>query len=66
MADKLMYNPYDDTENYPFCRLQLVVETFGHSSWWTNQSKFNKVSKLVKPTISQQANKKTLFKDFGD
>ena len=25
-------NPNDDTQNYPFCRLQLVVETFGHST----------------------------------
>ena len=39
-ADKLMYN--GDTQNYPFCRLQLVVETFDHSTKWTNQSKFNK------------------------
>ena len=30
MADKLMYKPNDDTQNYLFCRLQLVVETFGH------------------------------------
>ena len=25
MADKLMYIPNDDKQNYPFCRLQLVV-----------------------------------------
>ena len=31
IADKLMYIPNGDTQNYPFCRLQL-----------TNQSKFNK------------------------
>ena len=37
MADKLIY-----IENYPFCRLQLVVETLGHSTYWTNQSKSNK------------------------
>ena len=30
MADILMYNPKDDTQNYPFYRLQLVVETLGH------------------------------------
>ena len=24
MADKLMYIPDDDTQNYPFCRLQLL------------------------------------------
>ena len=32
MADKLMYIPTDDTQNYPFCRLELVVETFEHSN----------------------------------
>ena len=30
-----MYTSNDDTQNYPVCRLQLVVETFGHS---TNQN----------------------------
>ena len=24
MADKLMYIPYDDTQNYPFFRLQAI------------------------------------------
>ena len=32
MADKLMYIPNDNTHNYPFCRLQLVFETFEHST----------------------------------
>ena len=41
MADKLMYIPNDDTQNYPFCNLQLVVETFGHLTRRTNQSKYN-------------------------
>ena len=27
MADKSMYLPNDDTQNYPFCRLELVIET---------------------------------------
>ena len=27
MADKLMYIPSDDTQNYRFCRLKLVAET---------------------------------------
>ncbi len=26
MADKFMYICNDDTQNYPFCRLHLVVE----------------------------------------
>ena len=30
MADKFMYIPNDKTPNYLFCRLQLVVETFGY------------------------------------
>ena len=29
MADKFMYISNDDTQNYPFCWLKLVVETFG-------------------------------------
>ena len=37
-----MYIPNDDAQNYPFCRLKLVVETFGHLTKWTNQSKANK------------------------
>ena len=31
-AYKFMYISNDDTQNYPFFRLQLVVETFGHST----------------------------------
>ncbi len=42
MADKLMYISNDDTQNYPFYSLELVVETFGHLTQWTNQSKYNK------------------------
>ena len=30
MADKLMYIPIDDTQNYRFCRSKLVDETFKH------------------------------------
>ena len=56
MADILIYIPNDDTQKYHFYRLKLLVETFGHSTKWTNQSKFNKKSKVVKAT-----NKKTLL-----
>ena len=56
MADKLMYIPNDDTYNNPFCRLQIVVETYGHSILKTNKSKFIKSPKVDKPT-----NKKTLL-----
>ena len=56
LADKFMYIPNDGTQNYLICRLQLVVEeTFGHSTQWTNQSKFGK-KKVDKPT-----NKNTLL-----
>ena len=50
MADKLMYIPNDNMQNYPFSGLQLVVEKFGHSRSWTNQSNLIKVPKLGKPT----------------
>ena len=39
MADKLMYIPNDNTQSYPFCRLQFVVETFEHLTYWTNLMK---------------------------
>ena len=32
MSNKLIYIPNDNTQNYPFCRLQLVVESFKHST----------------------------------
>ena len=53
MAVKFMYIPNYDTQNYYFCRLQLVVEVFRHSTKCTNQLKFTIV---VKPT-----NKKVLL-----
>ena len=31
-ADKLMYIPNNDTQNYPFCRSKSVLETFEHSN----------------------------------
>ena len=56
MAEKLMHIVANkDTQNYPFCRLQSVVETFEHSTKRTNELKFTKVPKIDKPT-----NKKTL------
>ena len=32
MADKSMYIPNHETQNYPVCRLQLLVETFEYST----------------------------------
>ena len=52
MADKLMYISNDDTQNYTFCRLQLVVETFGKP---TNPN-------LIKvPRVVDSNNKKSLY-----
>ena len=45
-----MYFPNDDAQKYSFCRLQLVVETFGLSTEWINQTKLEKVPKVVDPT----------------
>ena len=42
MADKLMYIPIDDSKNFPFSKLQLVVKMFEHSTERINKSKFNK------------------------
>ena len=47
--------PKDNTQNYPFCRLKLVVKTFGHSLNELANPKFIEVPKVVKLT-----NKKTL------
>ena len=38
MADKVMYIQNDDTQNYPFCRLQLVADTFVHLTFYYNQN----------------------------
>ena len=48
MADKLMYIPNDEKQNYPFSRLKLMIEMFEHS---INQPiKIHKVPKVVNPT----------------
>ena len=57
MADKFIYISNDDTQNYLFCRLQLVVKTFGLNKP-TKQNSI-KVPKVFKPT-----NKKTLLLNF--
>ena len=58
MDDILMYIPNDNLQNYPFSKLQFVVERFEHSP--TNQNSI-KVSRVVKPT-----NKKTLLQNLMD
>ena len=43
-------HPHDYTQNYPFCRLQLMLETFDTPlNEPTNQNSI-KVHKVVKPT----------------
>ena len=54
MAEKFMYIPNDDNQNYHFCKLQLVVETSGLNEP-TNQNSIKK-TKVIKLT-----NKKTLL-----
>ena len=51
MADKLMYIPHDGTQNFPFCRLKLMVKTIEHSTLLTNQSNSPKV---VNPMIKKR------------
>ena len=62
MDDKLMCMPNNGTQNYPFCILELVVKKFEHSTWWTNQLKFTKVFKVVKPTNSTYGHICSVFK----
>ena len=55
MTVKLMYIPNDDTQNCPFCKLQIVVETQLIEP--TNQN-------LIKvPQVFKSTNKKTLLLD---
>ena len=49
MADKLIYIPYDDTQNYTFCRLKLVIETFEHElKERTNQNSLKLLSQRLR------------------
>ena len=45
-----MYISNDNTQNYHFCRLQKVVETFGHSNHDTINQNVIEAPKVVKPT----------------
>ena len=58
MADKLIFIPNDDTRNYSFCRLHLVVVLFGQDTQLNEPTNENsmKVPKVVKPT-----NEKTIL-----
>ena len=54
MADKIMYFPNNDTQNYPFYK--SGVEMFKHSTNQPTNQNCKSIPKAVKPT-----NKKTLL-----
>ena len=60
MPYKLICISHDDTQNYPFCILQLVVGLDTQLGEPTNQNSI-KFPKVVYPT-----NRKTLFYNFVD
>ena len=43
MADKLMYIPNDDKQNFPFFTLQLVVEKSGHFTGFFNFQRYKSI-----------------------
>ena len=53
MVDELIFIPNDDTQNYPFCRLKLVVETF--------YTRLDKPIKIHKKVVEPR-NKKNIIK----
>ena len=61
MADKLVSIPNNDTQSYPICRLQLMVEILDIQPNNPTNQNLIKVLKFVK-----QTNKKTLLQNFGD
>ena len=61
MADELMYIHNNYAQNSLFYKLQLVIETFGHSTNKPTNQNSIKVPQIIMPT-----NKKTLFGEFGD
>ena len=60
MADKLMYILNDDTQNYPFLRLQIVSKGLNIQLNETTNHNILKDPKVVEATI-----KKTDFKTLG-
>ena len=47
MADKLVYITNDDTHNYPFCTLQVVVETFEQSTKQKSQKLLSQEENVI-------------------
>ena len=56
-----MYISYNDKQNCPFYKLQLVFETFRHSTNEPTNQNWIEVYNDTKPT-----DKKTLLYKFGD
>ena len=49
-----MYIPNNDTQNYPFCRLQLVVENLNTQLIEPTNQHSIKVLEVVKPTNTRK------------
>ena len=60
MADKLMYIPNEDTQNYPVCILQLVVETLG-----TQLNELINKNSIIVFKFIKATNKEILLKTLG-
>ena len=58
-----MYIPDEDIQNYPFGRLQKVVETFERS---TNEPQPTNPNSIQVPKVVKPTNKKALLYDIGD
>ena len=56
-----MYIPNVNTQNYPFCRLQLGVKRLD-----TQLNKPTNQNPLKVPKVVMTTNKKMLFQNFGD
>ena len=59
-----MYIPNDDTQNYPLCKSKLGVKTFEQSTIWSNQSRFTKVPKVVKPRMGKRYYKTNVISPY--
>ena len=63
MADKLIYMPNDDTQNYPFCRLILVVENW--NVWNTQHNETTNRNSQKSPNLLGQRITKRYYKTLG-
>ena len=65
MTNKLMHISNDDTQNCPFCRLQLEVETFRHSTNELTNHNSIKIPNVIKPTKDNESQGKRYYKALG-